>query len=280
VTVDMAPSKQDKAKKGLRLGADFLPRVISAAILAPIVIADLLVGGGPFLALLVLAGLLGGYEWARMTLGSPWIPAAMVTMLGVSGALAFGWLVSPFGALMFVFLAAALAWAFTPAFLGRQKRFQGLGVLYLGLPLLATLWLRMQEDGFALILWLLVAVWATDVGAYFAGRLIGGPKLAPRWSPKKTWSGLLGGAIASAIGSYAVMLGWPIVPPVVAGALGLGLAVVAQAGDLFESAIKRHFGVKDSGTLIPGHGGLLDRIDGLLFAAPALALVAVWIHGT
>jgi phosphatidate cytidylyltransferase len=280
VTVDMAPSKQDKAKKGLRLGADFLPRVISAAILAPIVIADLLVGGGPFLALLVLAGLLGGYEWARMTLGSPWIPAAMVTMLGVSGALAFGWLVSPFGALIFVFLAAALAWAFTPAFLGRQKRFQGLGVLYLGLPLLATLWLRMQPDGFALILWLLVSVWATDVGAYFAGRLIGGPKLAPRWSPKKTWSGLLGGAIASAIGSYAVMLGWPIVPPIVAGALGLALAVVAQAGDLFESAIKRHFGVKDSGALIPGHGGLLDRIDGLLFAAPALALVAVWIHGT
>ncbi len=276
MTDGTAPSKPVDAA-GRRLGADFRPRLISALVLAPIILLDMLVGGGPFLLLLVLTGLLGGYEWTRMTVGSPWAPASMATMLGVAGALMAGWLISPLAGLVCVLLVSILAWAFTPAFLGRQKRFQGLGVLYLGVPLTACLWLRMQPAGFELILWLLLAVWATDIGAYFAGRLIGGPKLAPRWSPKKTWAGLAGGAAASALGCSLVMLVWPLVPPLAAAGLGVLLAVVAQAGDLFESAIKRHFGVKDSGSLIPGHGGILDRIDGLLFAAPVLALVALWM---
>ncbi len=275
MTDGSVPSKPNNAKRFQRLGADFRPRLISALVLAPIILLDIAVGGGPFLLLLILAGLIGGYEWSKITSGSPWTPAGMTTMYGVALSLTVGWLLVPLAGLVLVLLVAALAWAFTPAFMGRQKRFQGIGVLYLGLPLLATMWLREQPDGVGLILWLLIAVWATDIGAYFAGRLIGGPKLAPRWSPKKTWAGLIGGAIASAIGSWLVMLGWPVVPPDVGAVIGALLAVVAQAGDLFESAIKRHFGVKDSGTLIPGHGGLLDRIDGLLFVAPVLALLAL-----
>jgi phosphatidate cytidylyltransferase len=120
--------------------------------------------------------------------------------------------------------------------------------------------------------WLLLVVWTTDIGAYFAGRSIGGPKLAPRISPGKTWAGLVGGmAAAGLVGGLLTALAgagfW------LAAGLGALLAAVAQAGDLFESRLKRHAGVKDSGHLIPGHGGLLDRIDGLVFAAPTFALV-------
>ena len=130
-------------------------------------------------------------------------------------------------------------------------------------------------NGLAIILWLLAVIWATDIGAYFAGRGIGGPKLAPRISPKKTWAGLAGGMIAAgAVGATAaIVLDWPNAPGVIL--FSIGLAVIAQGGDLMESAIKRAFKVKDSGSLIPGHGGLLDRLDGLMTAAPSVAAVAL-----
>jgi len=127
------------------------------------------------------------------------------------------------------------------------------------------------------VLWLVALVIATDIGAYFAGRLIGGPKLMPRISPKKTWAGRVGGmAAAACIGALATTLvaGDEGRAPVMAVALlSALLAVVAQTGDLAESAVKRNFNVKDSGTLIPGHGGLFDRLDGFLITLPALALL-------
>ena len=148
----------------------------------------------------------------------------------------------------------------------------GLGVFYATLPLLAFLWLRYQSaDGRDLIFWLLFVVWATDIGAYAAGRLIGGPKLAPSISPKKTWAGLLGGMACAALLGVVLSLFYESVNGAKLALFGAVLAVVAQVGDLFESGVKRHFNVKDSSGLIPGHGGLLDRIDGLISVSLAVA---------
>ena len=145
------------------------------------------------------------------------------------------------------------------------------GALYVGVPACALVWLRADvPGGMQHLIWLLIVIWATDICAYLVGRTVGGPKLAPRISPGKTWSGLLGGVAGATLlgGVVAHALGagyW------LAAAVGGCLAVVGQVGDLFESALKRQAGVKDSGHLIPGHGGLLDRIDGLVFAAPVFA---------
>lgn len=151
-----------------------------------------------------------------------------------------------------------------------------LGLAYAGTAAIALLFLREQSHGFALALWALLVVWATDIGAFFAGRAIGGPKLAPGISPNKTWAGLAGGIAAAGLvgGTVAFVAGLP------ATALYIGglLAVVAQGGDLLESWLKRRAGVKDSGRLLPGHGGMLDRVDGTL---PVLILVAALIaNGT
>jgi len=150
-----------------------------------------------------------------------------------------------------------------------------LGASYVGAPIIAMWWLRTLDSGL-IVLWVFFIVWATDIGGYFFGKGIGGPKLAPRISPKKTWAGLLGGMVFSiGVGLFLhLALGlitsiWVLV--VASGAL----AVWAQVGDLVESGVKRHFDVKDSGELIPGHGGLLDRVDGLVFVAPAVVFLIV-----
>jgi len=151
------------------------------------------------------------------------------------------------------------------------------GIPYLGLGATALVWLRQSvETGCANVIVLLLVVWASDIGAYMAGRAIGGARLAPSISPGKTWSGSVGGLVAAAlVGAAAALVlgnGAPIWRPVSFAVL---IAGISQAGDLFESLLKRHFGVKDSGTMIPGHGGLLDRLDALLAATPAAALLAL-----
>ena len=149
------------------------------------------------------------------------------------------------------------------------------GVVYILVAAASLLWLRADAGpGRANVLFVVLAVWATDIGAYLFGRLVGGAKLAPAVSPGKTWSGAAGG-LACALGVGLGAAGYSESPAWRALALAAGLSVAAQAGDLLESGLKRHFGVKDSGSLIPGHGGLLDRLDGLLAAAPVAALLAV-----
>ena len=152
--------------------------------------------------------------------------------------------------------------------------------IYVLAALVALLWLRHQpEMGRETVIWMLACTWATDIGAYFVGASAGGAKLAPRISPGKTWSGLIGGmawaAVASAATGYAFGLGSTFS----LAAIGAVLAVVAQVGDLAESALKRSAGVKDSGGLIPGHGGLLDRVDGLVAVLVAVALVRLTVGG-
>ena len=173
--------------------------------------------------------------------------------------------------------AAVAAWEWT-RLVGWSLPWTLAGIFYIGLPVVALIWLREQDQGRVTAFWLLLVVWATDSAAYAAGRLIGGWRLMPSVSPNKTWAGLIGGMVAAA--AVGAILG--AVLELNAGLLavaGLALALVAQAGDLMESAIKRRFGAKDSGKLIPGHGGLLDRIDGLMTAAPAAAAMCLAAGG-
>jgi phosphatidate cytidylyltransferase len=152
----------------------------------------------------------------------------------------------------------------------------GFGVLYLGAPMVALLWLRSGDGGRGWVFSLLAATWAADIGAYAGGNLIGGPKLWPRISPNKTWAGFISGLVCAMAAAEGVAwglggLGGPVVGWAWLAGLIAGLATMA--GDLCESMIKRRFGVKDSGDIIPGHGGLLDRVDGLIFATVAMAAV-------
>jgi len=153
------------------------------------------------------------------------------------------------------------------------------GVCYLGAACLAFQWLRQDsEAGRNVIYWLLALVWATDTAAYFAGRAIGGPKLAPAISPKKTWSGLVGGMVGAAIVGYLAALLLDFSAPLLIAFASAALAVVAQGGDLLESGFKRRHGAKDSSGLIPGHGGLLDRVDGVLAVVLIVAGI-FWVRG-
>ncbi len=156
-----------------------------------------------------------------------------------------------------------------------QAWWSAAGVYYAGLPAIALIWIRSDaEYGWLAILYIFAIVWTTDSAAYVFGRWIGGAKLAPRISPKKTWAGLIGGTVSAGAAGFLCAVAMGIDMPFRLAVLGAGFAVVSQMGDLGESALKRSFGIKDSSGLIPGHGGVLDRIDGLVFAAVTAALIA------
>ena len=162
--------------------------------------------------------------------------------------------------------------AFFAAIVTRRSAL-GHGVIYCGLPVLALVFLRRQDEGMLWAFWALALVWATDIGAFFAGRTIGGPKLAPRLSPNKTWAGLIGGVVAASLLALLLHLQYGL-PWRMTLATPL-LAMLAQGGDLYESWLKRRAGVKDSGNILPGHGGVLDRLDGVVPVAPVAALLVV-----
>ncbi len=149
------------------------------------------------------------------------------------------------------------------------------GVYYAGFPAIALIAIRQDpEYGFHAILYLFLVVWSADTGAFFIGRFIGGPKLAPRISPNKTWAGFVGGAAAACVAGVLFAIWFGHTSIVAVAGLSIALAVISQGGDLGESFLKRFFGVKDSSGLIPGHGGVLDRLDGLVFAAIGAGLIA------
>ena len=263
------PCPPAPAAKRFRWG-DLRTRIVSAALLAPLALACLWLGAWWWAALLAVAAAGLAVEWVHLCGGRLASPEGVAIPLAV---LASGAATVVDGELLGVGVIAAgflLAWG-----LGRRASLAA-GVPYLGLAIVALAWLRDDSDaGRANVLFLLLVVWASDIGAYAAGRLMGGPKLAPRISPSKTWAGAAGGLLAAmAVGAaVAFNLNGGIVPHILPVAAGIGVA--AQLGDLLESAVKRHYGVKDSGRLIPGHGGLLDRLDGVLTAAPTAALLAV-----
>jgi phosphatidate cytidylyltransferase len=257
----------------------FTLRVLSALAMIPLALALVILGGWPFACLVGLAVVLMACEWRQLTEArfdghGGILAAASVAGLGLLVVLlaASGW---PFQALL-ALLAGTVVAALVACRVGAPPLWIGLGAAYLALPALALIWLRsLPQFGLLLVVWLLVVVWTTDILAYLVGRNVGGPRLAPRISPGKTWSGLCGGVLAAALAG--AVTAWAIGSERLVHAAGLGglLAIVSQIGDLIESTFKRQAGVKDSGTLIPGHGGVLDRLDGLILAAPVLALLGL-----
>lgn len=250
-------------------------RVLSALALAPLPIAAVWFGS-PWLPLLTAAAAaVMAWEWGRLCRHGRFGATEIVLVGAVLAAVATAAL-APFAlAVGFAFAGAGLVFWAAHERADRDARWTAAGVLWVGLPCIALLWLAHAEARRATLLWILAVVWATDIGAYAVGRLAGGPRLAPRLSPHKTWSGLIGGVISAGLAGWitAALLGIsPALPLILTSA---GLAIVEQFGDLAESMAKRRFGVKDSSGLIPGHGGLLDRVDGLLAVIPAVALLTV-----
>lgn len=249
---------------------DLKVRVLSALVMAPVVLGAVWIGGWVFHALIAFGSVVAVSEWTSIVPSARRLPARIMAAVGILVAVMAQIAAGPAAG-----LGAAAAFAILTAIVGggADRNLLGFGVLYVAVGMAGLMWLRdLPESGLSLFLFVLIAIWATDIGAYAAGRSIGGPKLAPRISPKKTWAGLIGGMASSALFGWLVALAFGAARPDIALAVGAAVAVVGQAGDLFESAIKRRYNVKDSGQLIPGHGGILDRIDGLLAAAPVLAL--------
>lgn len=252
-------------------------RVLSAAVLLPLVLAAIWFGNPYFGAMMLVFAAAMMWEFTALCRAGPGHRGlAIATILSAAALTLAGW---PREALACI-AAGALLTAVT-ARIGKTEspNLLPVGILYLSLAVFSFIWLRdLPGAGLAMVFWLLAAVIATDVGAYFAGRAIGGPKMAPRISPAKTWSGLAGGMVCAAIAGAAVVAAIAGRNVAAIALLSAVLAAVAQLGDLIESSVKRHFGVKDASNLIPGHGGVLDRVDGFLTVAPVMALMT-WLAG-
>ncbi len=254
-------------------------RVVSALILAPMALAAAYFGRPAWDGVVAVMGALMAWEWARLCTGGHLSRAGAVSTAITPVVIAVAALAGVIPALVIVGVGVVLIGVGASLEAARGPLWLAAGVAYVSVPCLAMAWLRaMPGDGRATLLWVLALVWATDTGAYIAGRGLGGPKLAPRISPNKTWAGLIGGMIAAAAVGLAAAFLVPDVRAWIAVPLSAALAVVEQAGDLFESALKRRFGVKDSSRLIPGHGGVLDRVDGLLAVSLAAAALS-WAAG-
>ncbi|WP_396592989.1 phosphatidate cytidylyltransferase [Brevundimonas sp. R86498] len=249
-------------------------RAASALVLAPLAVLAIWAGGLWFLALLLGAIVLLAREWAAMSAPERRNPIAVGVAIAILACTVTAHAENMSAALVVLVFGAA-AVALYARRLGQAGVDAAYGVLYLGWPAILLIWLREGQSGAGLswTIMVFVVAWSADVMAFLVGSLLGGPKLWPRYSPNKTWSGFAGGLLAGSVAGYLVArflpLGLP--DPLWGLALGLAGALATMAGDLWESALKRRFGVKDAGGLIPGHGGLLDRVDGLMFAVVVIA---------
>jgi phosphatidate cytidylyltransferase len=270
--LDVAPSGAEPRAHPHK--SEMITRLLSALIMAALALGSVLVSIWTFVALVIAAGVTVSWEWGRLIRQAGFdaiavLQSAAVTVVAVAVALSRPGL---------ALIAAALALAGT-GFLGFSSAtlvWSLLGIAYSVLPAWSMVWLRSDLTvGATALLYLLVVAWTTDTASYAGGRLIGGPKLALRISPQKTWSGLLAGILTPALVGYGFALFLKDTSAWRLALISMVIASACQVGDLSESAIKRRFGTKDMSNLIPGHGGLLDRIDGLLIAAIAAALIAL-----
>lgn len=246
-------------------------RIASAVVLAPLAIGTAYLGGWPFLLFWTVAVCIIQWEW-RTIVTDPNAFGAQVVGTGIGFAGIFAMLGRLEGAALGLALGIAVE-----AIFARPRRFwAAAGVLYAGVPLVACVLLRRDAGhGFAAIVFLFGIVWASDVCGYFAGRLLGGPKLWRAVSPNKTWSGAIGGAVGALAAGVAIAAYAERTNPLAIAVLALLLSAVSQAGDLLESAVKRRFGVKDASHVIPGHGGVMDRLDGFVAAATVAAAIGI-----
>ena len=253
-------------------------RIVSALVLAPVVLAAIFYGNPAYDVLMAVLGALMAWEWQQMLADKKNYVGISLTLM--SAMIVFLTSVNPVLVLGIIAFFALFLYVKTG-----KELLLSFGAFYIGIPLLSMMYIAYFSDSgsgdlnysYMYILWLLFVVWATDVGGYVFGKSIGGPKLVPKISPNKTWAGLLGGMLFSA----AITYGFVITMNHYYGSMlsmkflvlsSVALAFISQVGDIFESKIKRYLNIKDSSNLIPGHGGIFDRVDGLLFAAPVVAL--------
>lgn len=255
-------------------------RLMSAAVLIPLVLAVTWYGEIAFAVLVVLTGMLVLAEWLRMIGAGHLVRLKLAGWLGLTLIGYFALVeiiaVAALIALVTAAFATAVAWS---ARADVAVRWVSAGVLYSAVAIVALIELRKGGEGFAAVMFVFLIAWATDTFAFLVGRKVGGPRLWRAVSPSKTWSGALGGLVAAlAFGAFvALTLGAPVTAATLA--IAGGVAIAAQLGDLLESACKRRFRVKDAGSIIPGHGGVMDRVDGLIAAAALAAILGSSVSG-
>ena len=264
--------------------ANFALRVVSGGVLSAFALGAVWMFGfdgawwrAPFLVLIAIGGVLLSIEWSAMATPRAAqrvsvltaLSVAAVIMLAFGGRFAEAWIV--------IGLGAALA-ALAAGGAGDRAIDGAYGVLYIAPACLVFVWLIETPQGPGWTLMLFAATWAADIGAFVFGNVLKGPKLWPRYSPNKTWAGFVGGLVTAVAASVCVAAMFMRLSLAGAGLIGLAGGLGTMAGDLWESMLKRRFGVKDSGDIIPGHGGLLDRVDGLMFAVMVFAVARLWVQ--
>jgi phosphatidate cytidylyltransferase len=271
------PANENPPGRAVLAGrSNLMLRIGSSLVLAPVAIAAAYFGGLAFIAFWAIAALAVLWEWDTLVCADDRNAVLATGAVALAGSALL--LVLGRSGIAIALVALGVLGAAVMTSKVRRGWCSG-GLVYAAAILIAPVLLRHDASlGFAAILFLFVIVWLTDITAYFVGRTVGGPKLMPRVSPNKTRSGALGGTAAGVAGAVVVASQFSIGNLVAAGAVALVLSVVSQAGDLAESAIKRRFNAKDASQLIPGHGGLMDRLDGFVAAASAATLIGI-AHG-
>lgn len=269
---DGSPSLSSSPSPGFF--SNVLLRVLSALALAAVAFTAGWYGLYPFALFVLAVALAMSWEWSRLVRGPGLDLALAVQGIAVTAAVVLAALGLAALAVAVLVIATIIVLALE---FGAHPVVSAAGVLYAGLPAVALLWIRANEPaGFTAVLFIVLVVAATDTAAFVAGRLIGGPRLMPRVSPNKTWSGLGGGILAAGLtaGGFAFVIGAPVLAMALTGVF---MGAVAQAGDLAESGLKRAFDAKDASQLLPGHGGFMDRMDGLVSVTVVVSLIALFL---
>ncbi len=271
-----ADGEHAQASKTAKSMSDLKPRLIAGAVMAAVALALAYAGPKPFALLVIAVALIMCWEWGRVVRGEEFglafvVHAGTIIVAGVLAAVglpALGGVAVAIGGIILLVMP-----------LGPRQAMSAAGVAYVGFPTVAMLWLRADVSlGFVAILFIFAIVWGSDIGAFVAGRTIGGPKLWPRVSPNKTWAGLLGALAAGLVSGLIFAQVVSGASSLVLGTNGVLLAFVAQMGDLAESALKRQFGIKDSSAIIPGHGGVMDRADSTVAVSVAVSILALLVN--
>lgn len=277
----------ETGKFAAKLGSanNLVLRIASAVVLGPLVLVFAYMGGWLFFLLCAAAAAGILWEWTKLVADSADARILVPGFAALLFALVLTGVDEPEAAAAMIFIGAALAAGVMAAwprrFPGRNPLVWGsCGIVYAGIAYLGPALMRRDAAwGFVAILFVAATVWATDIFAYAVGRAVGGPLLWPQISPNKTWSGAIGGVVGGVAAGTSVAYASGVDRLVAVGSVALLLSVLTQAGDLFESAVKRRFGAKDAGSLIPGHGGLMDRLDGFLVAAFVALLIGILRQG-